>query len=274
MSNEGSAGPQIQRTNISGVKQETAHCSCFDSVALERYSGAGLAFPAEIGSLLPPSGWSSKALRVSSDRKRIKIVCNESSRKNSNQAQGVGRRRDSISGPHIGKFEVARCNIPDLKEDVMKTLLDLYTRFSGLISKLQSPFLLAVRLYWGWQFAQSGWGKLHHLDKVTDFFTSLNLPAPGLTAHFVSGLEFVGGILLILGLGSVLIGLLLTLNMLVAYWTADKEAFVSVFSDPGKFYVADPYTFLFSSAMVLVFGAGLVSLDALLVRRWHAGIEK
>ena len=156
----------------------------------------------------------------------------------------------------------------------MKTLLDVYTRFSGLVSKLQSPFLLAVRLYWGWQFAQSGWGKLHHLDKVTDFFTSLNLPAPGLTAHFVSLLEFVGGILLILGLGSRLIGLVLTVNMFVAYWTADKEALFSVFSDPGKFYVADPYTFLVASAMVLVFGAGLFSLDALLVRRWNAGIEK
>ena len=34
-------------------------------------------------------------------------------------------------------------------------------------SSLQSVLLLAVRLYWGWQFMQTGWGKLHHLDKVT-----------------------------------------------------------------------------------------------------------
>jgi putative oxidoreductase len=163
---------------------------------------------------------------------------------------------------------------PDLKEDVMKALLDLYMRFSGLISKLQSPFLLVVRLYWGWQFAQSGWGKLHHLDKVTDFFTTLNLPAPGLAAHFVSGLEFVGGILLILGLGSRLIGLVLTVNMIVAYWTADKEALFAIFSDPGKFYVADPYTFLFASLMVLVFGAGIFSLDAVLAKRWNVGIAE
>jgi putative oxidoreductase len=115
---------------------------------------------------------------------------------------------------------------------------------------------------------------LHHLDKVTAFFTSLNLPAPGLTAHFVSGLEPVGGILLILGVGSRLIGLVLTVNMFVAYWTADKEALFAVFSDPGKFYVADPYAFLFASAMVVVFGAGLFSLDALLLRRWNAGIAK
>jgi hypothetical protein len=47
----------------------------------------------------------------------------------------------------------------------MKSFLRLYARFSALVSYLQSPFLLAVRLYWGRQFAQSGWGKLHHLDK-------------------------------------------------------------------------------------------------------------
>ena len=156
----------------------------------------------------------------------------------------------------------------------MKSLYRVYERFAALASYLQSPFLLVVRLYWGWQLMQSGWGKLHHLDKVTDFFTSLNLPAPGVTAHFVSGLEFVGGLLLILGLGSRLIGLILSVNMLVAYWTADRDALFAVFSDPGKFYNADPYTFLFVSAMVLVFGAGLFSVDALLKKRYLGRIEK
>jgi putative oxidoreductase len=157
---------------------------------------------------------------------------------------------------------------------MMKILLNLYTRFSTLASSLQSPFLLTVRLYWGWQLVQSGWGKLHHLDKVTNFFTNLNLPLPGVTAHFVSSLELVGGILLILGLGSRLIGLVLTVNMLVAYWTADRDALFAIFSDPGKFYNADPYTFLFASVMVLIFGAGLFSVDTLLANRCRAWIEK
>src|SRR5277367_2096407 len=87
----------------------------------------------------------------------------------------------------------------------MKSIYKAYERFAALASYLQSPFLLAVRLYWGWQLMQSGWGKLHHLDRVTDFFTSLNLPMPGFTATCVSGLEFFGGLLLILGLGSRLI---------------------------------------------------------------------
>jgi len=156
----------------------------------------------------------------------------------------------------------------------MKKLLELYAKFATLASYLRSPFLLVVRLYWGWQLVQSGWGKLHHLDKITSFFTSLNIPFPALTAPFVSGLEFFGGLLLIVGLGSRLIGLLLTINMLVAYWTADREALFAVFSDPGKFYNADPYTFLFAAAMVLVFGAGLFSADALLKKRYRGWIEK
>jgi putative oxidoreductase len=156
----------------------------------------------------------------------------------------------------------------------MKILYKLYARFATLDSYLQSPFLLLVRLYWGWQLAQSGWGKLHHLDKVTDFFTNLNIPFPAASAHFIAGLEFIGGILLILGLGSRIIALLLTCNLLVAYWTADREALFSIFSDPDKFYAAAPYTFLVASIIILIFGAGLFSVDALLVKRYRAWAEK
>ena len=149
----------------------------------------------------------------------------------------------------------------------MKRLINLYVDVAAILSRLQSPFLLAVRLYWGWQFAQTGWGKMHNIAKITAFFASLNIPFPALNAHFVSGLEFFGGILLILGLGSRLVGFLLAANMFVAYWTADREALGSILSDPGKFHIADPYTFLFASLLVLIFGAGLLSFDALIMKR-------
>jgi putative oxidoreductase len=138
----------------------------------------------------------------------------------------------------------------------------VYRLLDKLTDYFQSPFLLAIRLYWGWQFTQSGWGKLHNIPRVTDFFTSLNIPFPHANAVLVSNLEFFGGILLILGLATKFTGLVLTGNMLVAYVTADREALGSIFSDPGKFYAADPYTFLFTSLIVLIFGAGLFSLDA------------
>jgi putative oxidoreductase len=152
----------------------------------------------------------------------------------------------------------------------MAHLLVLYRRIASAFSSLQSVMLLAVRLYWGFQFAQTGWGKLHNLARITGFFTSLNIPFPGFTAPFVSTLEFVGGILLIWGLFSRPISLLLAGNMFVAYWAADREALSAVFSDPGKFYVADPYTFLFASLMVLIFGAGFFAVDTLVAKRLKA----
>ncbi len=144
----------------------------------------------------------------------------------------------------------------------------LYRVLVNIANRLQSPFLLLVRLYWGWQFWQAGWGKLHRLPKVTDFFTSLGIPAPHANAVIVSNLEVVGGILLAIGLGSRFISILLAGDMMVAYLASDREALSSIFSDPGKFYNADPYTFLFAAILILIFGPGLFSLDALLQRFW------
>lgn len=146
-------------------------------------------------------------------------------------------------------------------------LVDAYRRFQHGSAALQSPFLLLVRLYWGWQFSQSGWGRLHHLDNATQFFASLGLPAPEATVVIISLLEFVGGLLLIAGLGSRLTGLLLAGDMIGAYVISDREAFGSILTDPGKFYNADPYTFLFASLLVLIFGPGKFSVDYWFWRR-------
>ena len=108
---------------------------------------------------------------------------------------------------------------------------------------------------------QTGWGKFHNIPKVTDFFGSLGIPAPTLTAYFIAGMEWGGGLLLILGLASRLIALPLTISMFVAYLTADREALFSVISDPDKFYSASPYTFLAAALVVLAFGPGLFSAD-------------
>jgi putative oxidoreductase len=149
-------------------------------------------------------------------------------------------------------------------QNLLTQIRSLYHRFCGLISYLQSPFLLAVRLYWGWQLVESGWGKLHNLDKVTDYFTSLGLPLPAQMAVAIACLEFFGGIFLALGLLSRVTNLVLTVNMIAAYITGDREALFSVFSDPDKFYAAAPYTFLIACLVILIFGPGKFSLDSLL----------
>ena len=150
----------------------------------------------------------------------------------------------------------------------MMQLAEKYYRLLiRLSSSLQSPFLLAVRLYWGWQFMQTGWGKLTDINKVIGFFADLGIPAPALNAYFVSAVEFGGGLLLILGIGSRLIALPLVIDMIVAYVTADREALFSIFSNPDKFTAAAPYTFLIASLIVLIFGPGKASVDAFLAGR-------
>ena len=150
----------------------------------------------------------------------------------------------------------------------MLQIRKLYGSAVNAASLLQSPFLLAVRLYWGWQLIQSGWGKLHNLPKVTEFFASLGLPTPGLMALFISCVEFFGGIFLAVGLLSRLTALVLTANMIMAYVMADREALLSFLSDPDKFAAAAPFVFLVASLIVLIFGPGKISLDTLLLRRY------
>jgi putative oxidoreductase len=137
----------------------------------------------------------------------------------------------------------------------------LHDQFFGLFSFLQSPFLLVVRLYWGWQLAQSGWGKLHHLENVAEYFGTLNLPMPAQMAVFIACVEFFGGIFLALGLASRITGLVLTVNLTMAYVLGDREALLSFFSDPDKFVAAAPFAFLIVSLMVLIFGSGKISAD-------------
>jgi putative oxidoreductase len=88
-------------------------------------------------------------------------------------------------------------------------------------------------------------------------------------AAFISCVEFFGGILLAIGLFSRMTALVLTINMIMAYITADREALFSVFSDPDKFYAAAPYTFLIASLIVLIFGPGKFCVDYLLRRFAH-----
>ena len=151
---------------------------------------------------------------------------------------------------------------------LIKTIDLLYSWFVKIANLLQSPFLLAIRLYWGWQFWQAGWGKLSNISQAIENFTNMGVPHPAFTARFIGLLEAGGGILLILGLASRLIALPLAINMITAFVIADRDALKTIFSDdPSKFYSAAPYTFLFASLLILIFGPGKLSLDTLIV--WY-----
>jgi len=140
-------------------------------------------------------------------------------------------------------------------------------RLAAIGDPLRFPLLLAIRLYWGWQFFITGKGKLQNLSGVTEFFASLRIPAPHLNAIFVSATECFGGLFLLLGLGSRFFAGLFILEMVVAYGTSEHAAIRAIFSDSDQFVKATPFLFLFASVIVFAFGPGRYSLDALLSRK-------
>ncbi len=150
----------------------------------------------------------------------------------------------------------------------MHAITALYLRFAAALNRLQPVLLLAIRLYWGAQFAIDGYGKLTHLARVTEFFSSLNLPAPGATALLVGLVEFIGGILFAFGIGSRLVSLVLFINMTVAYLSVpdDRTNFSHIFSSPSDFYNATPYTYWFAALLILIFGPGAIALDTFFAR--------
>jgi putative oxidoreductase len=121
---------------------------------------------------------------------------------------------------------------------------------------------LIVRLTVGLVFVVSGWGKLHHLEQVTGFFTELGIPAPGAQAAFVSTVELVGGLLIITGLATRIASALLIGVMAVAIWTAKWPEIHDVADLANTIEMA--YLAIF--VWLLVSGGGALSLDRLLDR--------
>lgn len=146
-------------------------------------------------------------------------------------------------------------------------LRPLLAKFDGLAAHLQSPLLLVIRLYWGFSFAQSGWGKFMKLDRTAGFFADLGIPLPKLNTVMAASAEFGGGVLLALGLFARPASVPLIFIMLVAYGTAHREELGAIFNDTDKFLGAAPFLFLLASLLVLTFGPGKLSIDAVLARK-------
>ena len=80
--------------------------------------------------------------------------------------------------------------------------------------------VLVLRVVVGVTFVLHGLDKLGDLSSAEQLFASLGIPAPGLMAPFVAVTETVGGVLLIAGLATPLVGAALAIDMLVALLTA------------------------------------------------------
>jgi putative oxidoreductase len=130
---------------------------------------------------------------------------------------------------------------------------------------------LLTRLVMGQAFYFTGHGKLQNLDRTVSFFTDLGIPFPALNAGFVSTIEYVGGICLILGLGTRIFSFLLSGSMVVALLTADKQTFIDKF--PADITDVTPFVYLLFLVWLVLSGPGPISLDRFL-SKWLRGSEQ
>jgi len=146
---------------------------------------------------------------------------------------------------------------------MLKLALKLRTLILAVTGKLSwlPPTLARVTI--GWLFLQTGWGKVHNLDQITEYFRSLGIPAPEIQAPFASATELVCGALILAGLFTRLASIPLVVTMAVAIATA-KKGDVHAFDD--LFGIVE-YLYIVILAYIGVAGPGPLSLDNLLVRR-------
>lgn len=136
-------------------------------------------------------------------------------------------------------------------------LIDWPERVSTHLTWLAPLF---ARVVVGWVFLWSGWGKLHNLPAITENFVSWGIPFPQVLTPFVSGVEFFGGIFLLLGFMTRISAGALGVTMIVAIKSAkwaDVDSLETLLGFDETEYLA---LFLW----LAIAGAGAISLDRLL----------
>jgi putative oxidoreductase len=131
-------------------------------------------------------------------------------------------------------------------------------------SSLKSPFLLLVRVYWGWQMFVAGSAHLSDVPAMVERFQEWGVPFPTFNVYLSGLTEIVCGLLLLVGFASRLITIPLIVNFCVAYLTASREVLLNVFSDPDAFVSDAAFLFLLASLIVFIFGPGVLSIDAII----------
>jgi putative oxidoreductase len=120
---------------------------------------------------------------------------------------------------------------------------------------------LIMRLIVGYVFMLSGWGKLNNLPQIIQNFTEWGIPIPKILTPFVSGVEFFGGIMLLLGLFTRIPAAMLAVVMVVAIRSAkwgDVDSLETLLGFEEATYFA-------AFMWLAIAGPGAASLDRLLV---------
>ncbi|MBR9729030.1 DoxX family protein [Shewanella intestini] len=105
----------------------------------------------------------------------------------------------------------------------MSIMVRLYEKGLSALRHIEGLAPLTLRLYLAPVLMQAGYNKLAHFDDTVAWFGNaqwgLGLPMPELMVSLAAGTEFVGAILLLLGLATRIVAIPMMFTMLVAAMT-------------------------------------------------------
>ena len=127
-----------------------------------------------------------------------------------------------------------------------------------------------MRLFVGYFFMETGWGKIHNLAAFTTRFAQWGIPYPAFNAALSAYTEFLGGALTILGLGMRFVSIPMIINMIVAIVTVKLKNLSGLddFAELDEPLYALTFVWLFFS------GAGWLSVDGLFKQALSSWIRR
>jgi putative oxidoreductase len=132
----------------------------------------------------------------------------------------------------------------------------------GLVNRQEWIAQLLVRLFVGYFFVETGWGKLHNLDGFAQRFAGWGIPYPHFNAALSAYTEFIGGLLIVFGIATRLASIPMIINMLVAIL---KVNLLRV-NNLDDFVELDEPLYALTYLWLLISGPGWVSVDYLINR--------
>ena len=129
------------------------------------------------------------------------------------------------------------------------------------------PYLaLVVRIWVGANMMIHGYSKLRNMKQAAEE-TKQTLGIPVGATYTATILEFFGGLFLIIGLIVPIVGLLFAIFM-IANVIMKKRKMNASYIDPGKASYEIDITYLIISIILIVLGAGALSVDSTIGLLW------
>lgn len=151
-------------------------------------------------------------------------------------------------------------------------MLPLISNTLEKLKTMESLPIFVIRVMLGMFFAASGWGKLfteQGRHQMLNIVTQSGIPFPELNAVFASVTELVGGILLAIGLLTIISAFMLANVMVVALITnfiSDMPT-DSLLSASNYFVYTSEFLYVLIFAWLIFAGPGKVSLDYMLMKK-------